>query len=94
MLLFVLIMALGSACATGPISSNPLGTYRVQIPELQVKPKTGLLCGTAEGTTPIPCIILGLADWEAVIRELKAACLALPGPEEPEADLKKRCLAD
>ena len=93
MLLFVLIGGLLSACATGPTSSNPLGTYRVQIPELQVKPKTGL-CGTTESQAPVPCIILGLADWEAVIRELKAACLALPGPEEPEADLKKRCLAD
>ena len=91
MLPLALIGGLLLGCATGP-TPLPASMYRVQIPELQVKPKIGL-CGTTEGVAPIPCIILGLADWEAIIRELKAACLALPGPNESEADLKARCLA-
>ena len=53
--------------------------YQVIIPLLQSPPLT-IPCHVPEPTT---CTVVRTSDWEAVIRELKAACLA--NGQEPKA---------
>lgn len=65
--------ALLSGCATGP------GTYRVSIPELTAKPVQGTCKLRGE---PADCTLLLTRDYQSLVRELKAACLALGGSPE------------
>lgn len=80
MLLLALTGALASACATGP----GISTYRVTIPILQAKPKEAT-CRHLEILEP--CTVLLTRDYQAIVRELKVACLALGGsPKECQAE--------
>lgn len=62
------------ACSPVPRSSP----FQVTIPTLQ-SPPLEIPCQAPEPTT---CTVVLKSDWEAVIRELKTACLALGGTEE------------
>ncbi len=61
-------------CALTPRPSP----YQVLIPTLQAQPRE-IPCNAPEATT---CLVLRKDDWQKVIRELKAACLALGGSKE------------
>jgi len=52
--------------------------YQVQIPTLTLEPLV-YSCETDAG--PDVCITLSIDDYDAIVRELKAACLALGGSE-------------
>ena len=73
MLLGILTAALSSACATAHGNS----AYRVTIPVLGAQPLT-VPC-VLEGGDQAKCITLLESDYRAIVRELKAACLALRG---------------
>jgi hypothetical protein len=49
-------------------------SYDMQIPKLQAQPILGECMASGER---LPCVTLLLEDHETIIRELKAACLAL-----------------
>ena len=65
MLLVGLIGGLLFGCAMAPSRSS----YRVVVPELELVPME-IPCGVHR------CMVLFKSDWERVVRELKAACLA------------------
>ena len=79
----ILVGLLLSGCATAPGASS----YRVTIPSLTISPsyhECWVLHGQA--VQPMPCVELAEADYQALVIELKAACLALgQTPEECQA---------
>lgn len=79
-LLSLAVWAGSSGCA---LTLHPW-SYRVQIPELRAAP---VELGCRVGGTPDICLLVLREDWEALVRELKAACLALGGtPRECQAE--------
>ena len=72
----VLIAGLASGCAT----ALPGTAYRPSIPTLTMMPEMGQC--RFESRASRPCVVLAREDWEAIVRELKAACLALGGSPE------------
>lgn len=66
-------LTFGCAKVAGPSS------YRVQIPVLQAKP--GAVTCRHDGILE-PCTVLLSRDYEALVRELKSACLALGGSDK------------
>lgn len=73
MLLFALMAA--PACVT---PAGPSG-YKVTLPILQAPPRE-LTCHLDE--TETTCVVMLRDDLRALVRELKAACLALGGSPE------------
>lgn len=67
-------------CATGPAISS----YKVKIPELTARPKTAHCAVDGE---PTQCVILLKGDYETILRELAAACLA-SGASKQECELE------
>lgn len=65
----LLAAALTSACATSPTGSS----YRVQVPILTVRP---LVVPCADRSGPHTCAVILLEDYQVLVREVKAACLA------------------
>jgi hypothetical protein len=61
----LLMVALLSGCHLMPCQSS----YRVEVPLLSAEP---LQTQCSQG----PCVILRRADYQAIVRELKAACLS------------------
>ncbi|HEV8642265.1 MAG TPA: hypothetical protein VGV13_14300 [Methylomirabilota bacterium] len=70
MLLVTLTVAQGCATPAG------LSSYRVTLPVLQATPRE-LTCHLEEAETT--CVVMLRDDLRALVRELKAACLALGG---------------
>ncbi|MGH2368517.1 MAG: hypothetical protein ACRDI2_09965 [Chloroflexota bacterium] len=72
--------ALTFGCATTPGGSS----YRVTMPVLSAQPGEGT-CRHRDALES--CTFLLTRDYQAIVRELKAACLALGGsPEECQAE--------
>ena len=69
MLLASLVAVVISGCSQVAVGSS----YRVLIPLLQANPIT-VNCAT--GSFQGECVLLLKSDYEAIVRELKAACLA------------------
>lgn len=67
--LALLVAAASSACATPPTR-----LYRVTIPTLQAAPAEVMCRSKSMGNTT--CTLLLTTDYQALVRELKAACLA------------------
>lgn len=83
-------LVLGSALITGLLSGCGKelrdSNYKVQIPLLQAVPTPGN-CTFSKYGDQRRCIILLEEDFEAIVQELKAACLALGGsPEECQVE--------
>lgn len=74
-MLSVVVWAASSGCSQGLRSF----TYRVEIPTLRARP---LEIGCHLGDHPETCVVVLRDDWLRVVRELKAACLALGGSRE------------
>lgn len=73
MLLVALTAAQGCVTPAGPSS------YRVTLPVLQAPPRE-VTCHLEEAEAT--CVVVLREDWRKVIRELKAACLAMGGSPE------------
>lgn len=67
--LVLLTAVLVSACAT-PLTGS---SYKVQVPTLTARP---LAVPCADKTGAHTCIVILQTDYAAIVRELKAACLA------------------
>ncbi len=75
-LLLLLLAGAISSCAMVPLQSP----YRVTIPQLQAAPSDYTVSG-------VKYRAVLKSDWDAVVRELKAACLALNGtPKECQTE--------
>ncbi len=72
LLWLVLMAGLLSACGTAPCKSP----YQVTVPTLQAAP-VPLEC--LQGIRATNCLLLLEEDWRRVVREMKAACLAVGG---------------
>ncbi len=82
-LLSLLTAALLSGCATAGTPS-----YRVVVPILQSKP-VEFTCATTRGGAS--CLIIRTSDYQNIVRELKAACLAnKQTPQECQANPVQR----
>ena len=75
LLLMILVVALSYSCAGTPCKSP----YRVVIPILEAEPQ---IVTCRQGLTETRCLLLLEEDHRRVVRELKAACLALGGSAE------------
>lgn len=74
MLSSVVLVAI-SGCSQG----LPSFAYRVTVPTLKAKPLE-IVCHLGDHESA--CLVVLREDWERVVRELKAACLALGGAPE------------
>lgn len=74
-LLVVLMVGLISACGTAGMAPSP---YRVTMPVLDATP---MAVRCQKNGQPARCKVVLETDWAAVVRELKAACLALGGSD-------------
>lgn len=77
----ILSCGVGQHCAGLGVArrmrDRSFGAYRPRVPALTTPPLLGI-CRLTSGEE-IPCIAISLHDWEAVLRELQAACAALGG---------------
>ena len=75
--LALLITGLVSGCSLARGNSS----YQVQIPVPHALPKT-VRCVTEKDQTERDCVLILEEDFDAIVRELKSACLALRGTDE------------
>ena len=73
--LLLFLLGLTAILVSGCASGAPPSAYRVQIPELRANPLR-LKC---DQDPDQGCIALLYADYVAILRELRAACLGLGG---------------
>ena len=77
------VLASTSAC------TSRLGRpeYETSIPTLSSRPLMGTCHLDGDNLPPVTCILLNKADYDAIVMELKAECLAL-GNDEKTCEVK------
>lgn len=80
-----MLLLVASAAISGCAAGRLPWSYRVRIPELRAAP---IEVNCLLGGQPAECVLVLKPDWEDVVLELKAACLAVGGtPKECQAEL-------